>query len=216
MEVLDMFNKRVMALFSVVILLMSLCFPVTAFADDGIEIGKCDTSDPYCVELQKQYGTDSTVLYSTVATATCTNEIQISINGELKTIYVSAKPTENPPVIAPPTTGTTDGTLPDSGIEFKPGYDGYQQVELPKTSMDDILNWATTKGNEIIYVLQIFCQPFAIIIFIIAAFMTLIGCIGKSDMVGKGVWGMVLSVVVYAAVLYAPVILQSFVGWVAS
>jgi hypothetical protein len=27
---------------------------------------------------------------------------------------------------------------------------------------------------------------------------------------------MVLSVVVYAAVLYAPVILQSFVGWVAS
>ncbi len=212
-----MFNKRVMALFSVVILLMSLCFPVTAFADDGIEIGKCDTSDPICVELQKQYGTDSTVLYSTVATATCTNEIQISINGELKTIYVSAKPTENPPVIAPPTTGTTDGTIPDSGIVG--GIDsstGMPTVSLPQTSMDDILNWATTKGNEIIYVLQIFCQPFAIIIFIIAAFMTLIGCIGKSDMVGKGVWGMVLSVVVYAAVLYAPVILQSFVGWVAS
>lgn len=212
-----MFNKRVMALFSVVILLMSLCFPVTAFADDGIEIGKCDTSDPYCVELQKQYGTDSTVLYSTVATATCTNEIQISINGELRTIYVSAKPTENPPVIAPPTTGTTDGTIPDSGIVG--GIDsstGMPTVSLPQTSMDDILNWATTKGNEIIYVLQIFCQPFAIIIFIIAAFMTLIGCIGKSDMVGKGVWGMVLSVVVYAAVLYAPVILQSFVGWVAS
>ena len=87
---------------------------------------------------------------------------------------------------------------------------------VPNTSTDDILNWATTKGNEIIYVLQIFCQPFAIIIFIIAAFMTLIGCIGKSDMVGKGAWGMVLSVIVYAAVLYAPVILQTFVGWVAS
>ena len=99
---------------------------------------------------------------------------------------------------------------------IKPGDTGINEIELPQTSMDDILNWATTKGNEIIYVLQIFCQPFAIIIFIIAAFMTLIGCIGKSDMVGKGVWGMVLSVVVYAAVLYAPVILQSFVGWVAS
>lgn len=214
-----MFNKRVIALFSVVILLMSLCFSVTAFADDGTEIGKCDVSDSICAELQKQYGADSTVLYSTVATATCTEELTLSIDGVSKVVYVSAKPTtgtETPPVIEPPQTGTSDGTIPDSGIEFKPGYDGYQQIELPKTSMDDILNWATTKGNEIIYVLQIFCQPFAIIIFIIAAFMTLIGCIGKSDMVGKGVWGMVLSVVVYAAVLYAPVILQSFVGWVAS
>lgn len=212
-----MFNKRVMALFSVVILLMSLCFPVTAFADDGIEVGKCDTSDPLCLELQKEYGADSTVLYSTVATATCTQQITVSINGVDKQVFVSAKPTENPPVIAPPTTGTTDGTIPDSGIVG--GIDdstGMPTVSLPQTSMDDILNWATTKGNEIIYVLQIFCQPFAIIIFIIAAFMTLIGCIGKSDMVGKGVWGMVLSVVVYAAVLYAPVILQSFVGWVAS
>ena len=88
--------------------------------------------------------------------------------------------------------------------------------QLPVTTADDILNWATTKGNEIIYMLQIFCQPFAILIFIVAAFTTLIGCIGKGDMVGKGVWGMVMSVIVYAAVLYAPVILQTFVGWVAS
>ena len=71
--------------------------------------------------------------------------------------------------------------------------------------------------NTFAEIFKIFnAKIFAIIIFIIAAFMTLIGCIGKSDMVGKGVWGMVLSVVVYAAVLYAPVILQSFVGWVAS
>ena len=117
---------------------------------------------------------------------------------------------------APPmnnTNNTVAGTTPI--------YDGSTGIEdigsqLPVTTTDDILNWATTKGNEIIYTLQIFCQPFAILIFIIAAFMTLIGCIGKGDMVGKGVWAMVMSVVVYAAVLYAPVILQTFVGWVAA
>ena len=146
-----------------------------------------------------------------------TAQLTISVDGEERIVYVSAKPASDDEVVAPPPVGNENpGQIPDDGIVIKPGDTGINEIELPKTSMDDILNWATTKGNEIIYVLQIFCQPFAIIIFIIAAFMTLIGCIGKSDMVGKGVWGMVLSVVVYAAVLYAPVILQSFVGWVAS
>ena len=92
---------------------------------------------------------------------------------------------------------------------------GYADV-MPNVTTDDLLQWATTKGNEIIYLLQVFCQPFAIIIFIIAAFLTLIGSIGKGDLVGKGIWGMVCSCLVYAGVLYAPVILQTFVGWVAS
>ena len=211
-----MFNKRVIALFSVVILLMSLCF-TTVYAADDIEVGKCDVGDEICQALQEKYGAGSTVTYSTVATENCTYELTLTINGSAQIVYVSELPATQAPVIdAPNIGGTTDGTIPDSGIVMKPGDTGINEIELPKTSMDDILNWATTKGNEIIYVLQIFCQPFAIIIFIIAAFMTLIGCIGKSDMVGKGVWGMVLSVVVYAAVLYAPVILQSFVGWVAS
>ena len=104
-------------------------------------------------------------------------------------------------------------------------YDGLTDAELihdayidvmPVVSTNDILKWATTKGNEIIYFLQIIVQPFTIIIFIVAAFMTLIGSIGRGDMVGKGVWGLICSVLVYAAVLYAPVILQTFVGWVAS
>ena len=211
-----MFNKRVISLFSVVVLILSLCFSFTAFAAD-VEIGKCDTNDPICVALQEKYGTDSTVLYSTAETTTCVNQLTVNVNGEDRIVYVSAKPASDDEVVAPPPVGNENqGTLPDDGIIIKPGDTGINEIELPQTSMDDILNWATTKGNEIIYVLQIFCQPFAIIIFIIAAFMTLIGCIGKSDMVGKGVWGMVLSVVVYAAVLYAPVILQSFVGWVAS
>lgn len=211
-----MFNKRLIALFSVVVLMLSMCLSFTAFADD-VEIGSCESSDKVCAALQAQYGTDSTVLYSITASEACGTAIEIEVDGNTQTVYVSAIVENNEEVVAPPpSTDVDNGQIEDSGIIMKPGSTGINEIELPQTSMDEILNWATTKGNEIIYVLQIFCQPFAIIIFIIAAFMTLIGCIGKSDMVGKGVWGMVLSVVVYAAVLYAPVILQSFVGWVAS
>lgn len=206
-----MLNKKFVSLFCICMLIMSLCFTVSAFAANEVEIGKCSTDDAVCEALQSEYGTDSTILYSLTQTENCTYSVTITVNGEDTLVWLSAKP--NPNVNNNPGSGGID----DTGIVVKPGQTGgINEIELPKTSMDDILNWATTKGNEIIYVLQIFCQPFAIIIFIIAAFMTLIGCIGKSDMVGKGVWGMVLSVVVYAAVLYAPVILQSFVGWVAS
>ena len=202
-------------LFINVVCILTTLFTINVLATD-IEIGKCDTTDPICVALQEEYGVDSTVLYSTVETATCAYQLTINVDGSERIVYVSTKPATNDTVAPPPVGNENTGNLPDDGIVIKPGDTGINEIELPQTSMDDILNWATTKGNEIIYVLQIFCQPFAIIIFIIAAFMTLIGCIGKSDMVGKGVWGMVLSVVVYAAVLYAPVILQSFVGWVAS
>lgn len=93
--------------------------------------------------------------------------------------------------------------------------DGYIDV-MPVVTTDDILQWAVTKGNEIIYLLQVICQPFAIIIFIIAAFMTLVGAVGKGDLVGKGVFSMIIACVVYAVALYAPIILQTFVGWIAS
>ena len=116
-------------LFTSMVCILMILFTINVFAYDK-EIGKCDTSDPVCVELQKEYGSNSTVLYSTVATATCTNEIQININGELRTIYVSEKPK----------TGTTGGIIPDSGIVG--GIDGMPTVSLPQTSIpsDNSLN----------------------------------------------------------------------------
>ena len=205
--------KRRFSIFMIVMLMCSILFSTFAFADTSIK--GCDVSDEVCKALQEKYGADSEVVYSMVETTTCAYELSITdSNGNKRSVYVSALPKSTE--VAPPVIDQDSGSINDSGIVTKPGELGIDEIQLPETSMDEILNWATTKGNEVIYLLQIFCQPFAIIIFIIAAFMTLIGCIGKSDMVGKGVWGMVLSVVVYAAVLYAPVILQSFVGWVAS
>ena len=55
-----------------------------------------------------------------------------------------------------------------------------------------------------------------IIIFIISALFTLVGTIGRGDLSGRGLWGMVISAIVYAIVLYAPVILQAFVSFMVS
>ena len=75
---------------------------------------------------------------------------------------------------------TVDGkdTLYSGISDAEAVHDAYIDV-MPVVSTNDILKWATTKGNEIIYFLQIIVQPFTIIIFIIAAFITLIGSIGR-------------------------------------
>ena len=207
--------RKFMAL-SVVIFILLTMLTIPALAET-VNTNACETSDSICEQLKEIYGEDTVVEYAMEATDVCIYEIVVLIEGEETTIFVSVEPVTESPEVAPP-----DIDSPSMGGSSIADTEALKQLEsqylelVPNTSTDDILNWATTKGNEIIYVLQIFCQPFAIIIFIIAAFMTLIGCIGKSDMVGKGAWGMVLSVIVYAAVLYAPVILQTFVGWVAS
>ena len=213
-----MLNKKRLLIILSILTIISICCSTVAFAED-LEISQCDSTNEVCQELQELYGTDSSVLFSFTKSESCIYTVNVELaDGSTMVVFVSAQPSEtpsDPPVIDAPGTNPNPG-LNDTGVVIKPGQTGINEIELPNTSVDDILNWATTKGNEVIYLLQIFCQPFAIIIFIIAAFMTLIGCIGKADMVGKGIWGMVLSVVVYAAVLYAPVILQAFVGWVAS
>ena len=155
-------------------------------------------------------------LFSNVAFATGTEgwyDESLSATGTVESTTGTLKPTGGDTYIAPSVDGK-DALY--SGItDAEMVHDAYIDV-MPVVSTNDILDWATTKGNEIIYFLQIIVQPFTIIIFIIAAFITLIGSIGRGDMVGKGVWGMICSVLVYAAVLYAPVILQTFVGWIAS
>ena len=78
------------------------------------------------------------------------------------------------------------------------------------------LQWILEKGYQIIHLLQVVVQPFSIIIFIIGAFLALIGSIGRGDLSGKGMWAMIISTIVYAVVLFAPVIMQTFVGWISS
>lgn len=84
---------------------------------------------------------------------------------------------------------------------------------IPTVYIDDIVEWTNRKGFEVIHFLQAIIQPFAIIIFIISAFLLMIGSLGNAQMSGRGVCGMVTSVVVYSLVLYAPLFMSVFVGW---
>ena len=112
-----------------------------------------------------------------------------------------------------------DVTIPfndmDRGAKSFSTYTDNEDI-LPDVTIDDAIDWANKKGYEIISFLQVLVQPFAIIIFIISALFTLVGSIGRGDLSGKGLWGMVISVIVYAIVLYAPVIIQAFVSFFVS
>jgi len=85
---------------------------------------------------------------------------------------------------------------------------------LPTVTTDDITDWADRKGFEIIGFLQKIAQPFAIVVFIGSAFMSLFGILGNGHLVSKGVTGMIIAVIIYAVVLYAPEIMDIFLAWV--
>ena len=87
---------------------------------------------------------------------------------------------------------------------------------LPKVTADDITDWADRKGFEVVGFLQKFAQPFAIIIFIGSAFMSLLGVLGNGQLVSKGLTGMLIALVIYVVVLYAPEIMDVFLNWVRS
>lgn len=94
-------------------------------------------------------------------------------------------------------------------------YSQYSDV-VPDVDTDDVIELFNRKGFEIIKMLQTLIQPFAIIIFMLAAIFVLVGSLGNSQLASKGLWGMIASCVCYAGVLYAPSILAFVVGWIAS
>ena len=86
----------------------------------------------------------------------------------------------------------------------------------PEVTIDDASAWVDRKGFELIGFLQKFAQPFAIVMFIFCAFLTLLGAFGNGHLVGKGILGMSITLIVYALILYAPEIHDIFLGWLRS
>ena len=87
---------------------------------------------------------------------------------------------------------------------------------VPNVTMDDTKNWIERKGFDVISLLQKFGQPFSITIFIVCAFIALIGAFGNSQLIGRGILGMVIAILMYAVVLYAPEIMDAGLAWLAS
>lgn len=87
---------------------------------------------------------------------------------------------------------------------------------IPNVTIEQAEDWAERKGFDIVGLLQTFVQPFSVIIFIICAFMTLIGAFGNSQLVGRGMFGMFIAVLMYAVVLYAPELMDFVLLWLES
>lgn len=85
---------------------------------------------------------------------------------------------------------------------------------LPSVKVDEASSWIERKGMDVVEMLQVFIQPFAIIMFIFGALMTLIGAIGNGKMVAKGLIAMMIASVMYAVVLFAPQLMDFFLAWV--
>lgn len=102
----------------------------------------------------------------------------------------------------------TNSIFVDNGTEIDDG--------IPEVSTDEIAEWADRKGFEIVGLLQRFVQPFSIVIFIGCAILALMGAFGNGRLVSTGLLGMVISLVIYAVVLYAPEIMDGFLSWVKS
>lgn len=85
---------------------------------------------------------------------------------------------------------------------------------IPSVTADQASSWFEKKGFDIVGLLQTIIQPFAVIVFIGSAFMALIGAFGNSQLVGRGLVGMMLACIMYAVVLYAPELLDFFMAWV--
>lgn len=86
--------------------------------------------------------------------------------------------------------------------------------ELPSVSMQEANDWADEKGQDATSFLQVIGQWFSIIIFIICAVLSLIGAIGGRA--SKGVVGMLIAIIMYAGITYAPALIQFFSSWLAS
>ena len=110
---------------------------------------------------------------------------------------------------------------------------GGVEVEKPDSSSDNGLGFMTPEeilgnkevtvesfGNTIISRLldvvsffQKFAKPFAIIMFILSALLSLISLVFGTNKVKTGLLGMMLSVLAYVGILYAPNVVLFFAQW---
>lgn len=112
---------------------------------------------------------------------------------------------------------TTNGQINKVQVTTDPNVNGgVPTVSLPNVQIDQAQKFVERKGFEVIGLLQKFVQPFAIFIFIICAMMAGVGTFGNSSLVGKGIWGMVIAVLIYAIVLSAPELLDFMNAWLHS
>lgn len=90
---------------------------------------------------------------------------------------------------------------------------GAYDTGIGNSTIDEVSAWGEKKLYEVIYLIQKWSQPFSIVMFIIFLIVTLIGVFGNGKSVSSGIIGMIVTLIVYVAILYAPDILDKFLMW---
>lgn len=85
-------------------------------------------------------------------------------------------------------------------------------AQLPSTSVKEVSDLVEKKTYDVVTIMQVFAKPFASVIFIFSAILTLFGAITKGGM-SKGLIGMFIAGMMYTAVMYAPEIVHFFSTW---
>lgn len=93
---------------------------------------------------------------------------------------------------------------------------GVPTVDVPNVQIEQAKTFVERKGFDVVELLQVFAQPFAIILFIFGAFVALMGAFGKSSSMMKGVLVMAIAVVIYAVTLSAPELIDFGNAWLKS
>lgn len=124
--------------------------------------------------------------------------------------------TENTPNFNTQESTTVQETKTSSKDNMYGPSSDYLNDLTPDVSIGDAEDYVDKKGFELIGLFQKIAQIFVIISFIFCGFMALAGAFGNGQLVGKGLWGMALTAVIFAVITYAPELLDSFVAWTAS
>ncbi|WP_425449513.1 hypothetical protein [Dethiothermospora halolimnae] len=116
--------------------------------------------------------------------------------------------------------GKKDNDYLETGIETldKINRESSYSIKDPadEKALDKATSYITRKQGEAIWALQVLAQPICIIVFLINAYITLIGGIGSHKMKWSGFTGMILSIVVYTIILYVQTIFQISVNFIGS
>lgn len=90
----------------------------------------------------------------------------------------------------------------------------YGNTVTPIFTTTQMTDWILRKGNELIAIFQDIAFPFCVITFILATFITIFGLLTGNA--GQGLIGMSASAIGYAAILYAPMLVNVVVCFVSN
>lgn len=110
---------------------------------------------------------------------------------------------------------TVDSTVNNGASQVYQGTSDsvFSDEPIKKVTTEEVGNRIVNKLYDIITILQKIAKPAAIFMFIICAFYALFGIFSHGGFVMKGVWGMIIAICLYTAVVAAPEIVSYMSSW---